>query len=63
MAWRDEATLKAAAQWLRLVTGAILVGLLIWMFADSRIDLETVIKALIGLLAVDRVGMAVTAKR
>lgn len=63
MAWKDEATLRAVAQYLRLVVGVVLVALLVWMFANQRVDLETVIKALVGLLAVDKLGMAIASRR
>lgn len=62
MAWKDPKTLNAAAQWMRLIIGVVLVELLIWMFANDRIDLETVIKALVGLLAVDKIGMAIASR-
>lgn len=63
MAWKDEATLRAIAQYLRLIVGLVLVGILVWMFANQRVDLETVLKALVGLLAVDKLGMAVASRR
>jgi hypothetical protein len=63
MVWKDEKTIAALAQYIRLLTGLVFVGLLIWMFAAERIDLETVIKAIISLLAVDRLGMAVASRR
>lgn len=62
MAWKDPKTLNAVAQWMRLVVGLVLVVLLIWMFANARIDLETVVKALVGLLAVDKIGMAIASR-
>jgi len=63
MAWKDPATLQAIAQYLRLVVGLVLIGILVYMFANQRVDLETVIKALIGLLAVDKLGMSIATRR
>lgn len=62
MAWKEEKTLKAVAQYLRLVVGGVLLVILLYMFVNERVDLETVVKTLLGLLAVDKVGMFVATK-
>lgn len=63
MAWKDKATIEAVAQYLRLLTGLVLFALLIWMFADNRIDFDTLLKVLLGTLTMDRFGQALASKR
>jgi hypothetical protein len=63
MVWKDPETMRAIAMYIRLAVGAIFVLMLVWMAGNDRIDVETVIKAILGLLAVDKFGMAFASGR
>lgn len=63
MAWKDPEFQKAVAFYLRLFMGFALACLLVWMFANERVDLDSVIRVLIGMLTIDRLGAAITTKR
>jgi len=63
MDWWTADRVALLAQYMRLVVGAVLVIILIYMFMVDRVDLETVIKALIGLLAADKIGMGISQRR
>jgi len=62
MAWKDPNTIAAVQQYVRIVTGVALAVILLWMLVGRHIDIDTVLRVLLGLLALDRGVMAVVSK-
>lgn len=57
--WRDPSTISAAEGWLRLVVGGAFAVILLVMLAAGKIDPSGFIKALLGILAIDRTANGV----
>lgn len=54
MKWYDKTRIEALMQYVRMAVGIILIGLFIYAFVTERIDIDQLMRAILGALALDR---------
>lgn len=58
MTWKDKTTIEAVQKYMRMFVGLVFFALLMWMLASQRVDIDTVVKVLLGTLTGHMFGQA-----